>query len=203
MSADGSGEVERLTESDRNQEPSSWSSDGVLAFVEGRDIWVLRLEGDRKPELFLGSDSRKRWPVFSPDGKWLAYGSDETGRYEVYVRPFPAGEPVYRISTDGGRAPLWSPDGRELFYRTDPTEFRNQDKMMVVEVTTGSTFTRGRPRVLFDQSYGETSHARSYDLTPDGGAFVMITERVAEPDPVTQIHVVLNWTEELKRLVPP
>ena len=141
-------------------------------------------------------------PAFSRDGKWLAYASTESGRSEVFVRPFPAGERAIRISTDGGHAPLWSWDGRQLFYRTLPTEFRDQDKMMVVSVTTGSTFTRSPPRMLFGQPYAEAIVTRNYDVTRDGQAFLMLPEVGGDPEPATEIQVVLNWFEELKELVP-
>ena len=145
MAADGSGEVERLTTSDQTQSPSSWSRDGFLAFLELGNIKILPMEGERTPRLFVDSASSERMAAFSRDGKWLAYASTESGRSEVFVRPFPAGERAIRISTDGGHAPLWSWDGRQLFYRTLPTEFRDKDKMMVVSVTTDRFLPAAHP----------------------------------------------------------
>ncbi len=211
MAADGSGEPRRLLDSDADLHPSSWSSAGVLAFVQevgpgDRDIMTLSMDGESEPEPFLDSPADERWPAFSPDGEWLAYVSNETGRREVYVRPFPEGEPVVRVSTGSGTSPLWSSDGKQLFYRTGKgaTEY-----FMVVDVETDPTFTRNRPRTLFEApwglpgGFGSTVPIRSYDLAPDGQRFVMITSlSQLEQQPITSIHVVLNWFEELKRLVP-
>ena len=190
--ADGSGPVEQLTESERYQRyPSSWSPDGqVLAFSEFHpstdwDIWVLPLQGERKPRPFLQTQFREGEAVFSPDGHWLAYISDESGRNEVYVRPYPGPGGKRQISTEGGDEPVWAKNGRELFYR-------NGDKMMAVDIVTEPQFSAAKPRLLFEGRYG------SYGIAPDGQRFLMESERKE----ATQINVVLNWFEELKRLVP-
>ena len=190
--ADGSGPVEQLTESERYQRyPSSCSPDGqVLAFSEFHpstdwDIWVLPLQGERKPRPFLQTQFRKGEAVFSPDGHWLAYISDESGRNEVYVRPYPGPGGKRQISTEGGDEPVWAKNRRELFYR-------NGDKMMAVDIVTEPQFSAAKPRLLFEGRYG------SYDIAPDGQRFLMESER----EEATQINVVLNWFEELKRLVP-
>src|SRR5262249_40907867 len=156
---DGEGTEERLTMGEYVQTPSSWSPDGKwLAFTEagtpatGRDIWVLPLEGEA---LNAGPEARVRTPanedngVFSPNGQWLAYESNESGQFEVYVRPFPGRGGRLQISTQGGLEPVWSRNGRELFYR-------NGDRMMAVEVSSRrdnngalpSGF--GSPRLLFE-----------------------------------------------------
>ena len=135
--ADGSGGLERLTTSEYLQAPMSWSRDGqLLAFIEvnpttQRDIWVIRM-GDpsagsgqvRKAQPFLRTRFDEAEPKFSPDGRWLAYISDESGRYEIYVQPYPGPGGKWQISTEGGTEPVWNPNGRELFYRSG-------DKMMV------------------------------------------------------------------------
>ena len=202
MAADGCGEPERLTESDQAQSPSSWSQAGVLAFLEGEDIWTLSMDGESAPERFLETPFNEQHATFSPDGNWLAYTSNETGGDEVYVRPFPAAEPAYRVSIDGGASPLWARDGRELFYQT-PREERNR-RIMVVDVITGSTFTRSQPRLLLEGSYRGTTPVRSYDISPDGQQIVMITGTGQQPElqPVTSIDIILNWFEELKERVP-
>jgi len=211
MAADGSGESRRLTDSEGFRAASSWSSGGVLAFIQSSalgswDIMTLSMDGESEPEPFLVSPFNEMYPAFSPDGRWVAYSSDETGRGEVYVRPFPDGEPVHRVSTAGGVAPLWSSDGQNLFYRNyeSATQY-----VMVVDVKTDPTFTRNQPRTLFEASWGgpgrfsATEIIRSYDLAPDGQRFVMIVNPPQlKQQPVTSIHVVLNWLEELKRLVP-
>ena len=197
--ADGSGETEQLTSSEHSQIPYSWTPDGkVLAFWEttppqtNSDIWVLRLDGDRTPELFLRTPFREAEPSFSPDGRWIAYTSDESGRPEIYVRPFPASGGKWQISTGGGIAPQWAANGRELFYL-------NGDQMTVAPVTTGDSFQAGTPRSLF-------THVRpgrvpqTYAVAHDAQRFVML--QPTEPEVEPQISVVLNWFEELKRLVP-
>ena len=196
-SADGSGATERLTTSDQPQWQSSWSPDGqFLAFDSispdtGYDIWFMSLDGEREPQLFLQTEFAERFPTFSADGHWLAYESDESGRVEVYVRPFPkAEEGKYQISTGGGAFPVWARKGRELFYRSG-------NMMMAVDIETGSSFTAGRPRLLFET----TPLMDAFDVTPDGQRFLMID--AGEQEAVTgQINVVLNWFDELKRLVP-
>ncbi|HYV30534.1 MAG TPA: protein kinase, partial [Candidatus Binatia bacterium] len=175
MAADGGGSAERLTTSDNPQFPGSWSPDGqVLAFSEvdpttGYDIWVLRLEGDRKPQPFLHTPSNESAPTFSPDGRWLAYQSDESGREEIYVRPFPSPGGKWLISTEGGTQPVWARNGRELFYR-------NGDKMMAAAVETKPTFAAAKPKLLFEGHYetGIYPSLPNYDVSPDGRRFLMI-----------------------------
>jgi serine/threonine-protein kinase len=197
-SGDGSGTTERLTTSDLSQAPGAWSPDGqFLAFRSdssdsGYDIWFISLDGEREPHLFLQTEFNEALPKFSPDGHWLAYQSDESGRQEVYVRPFPkAEEGKWQISTEGGTQPVWARNGRELFYR-------GGNKMMAVDIETGSSLTAGKPRLLFETT---ASMAASFDVAPDGQRFLMIQggTRQAEAD---QIHVVLNWFEDLKEMVP-
>jgi eukaryotic-like serine/threonine-protein kinase len=153
--ADGSGGLERLTTSEYNGAPNSWSPDGqLLAFIEinpttGSDVWVLRL-GDRKAQPFLRTPFNEGGPRFSPDGRWLAYVSDESDRWEIYVQPYPGPGGKWQISTDGGTEPVWNPNGRELFYRSG-------DKMMAVDIATQPGFAAGRPRVLFEGPYVLTS----------------------------------------------
>ena len=198
--ANGSGAAERLTTGEYVQVPESWSPDGqVLAFAEdhpinGADIWVLSLEEEGKPLPFLQTPFYEAGPVFSPDGRWLAYVSDESGRREVYVQPYPGPGGKRQISTEGGDEPVWSPDGRELFYRIG-------DKMMAVDITSEPTFSAGTPRLLFEGQYRRRPRARAnYDVSPDGQRFLMV--KPGEQSGQAQIRVVLNWFEELKRLVP-
>ncbi|HET9406431.1 MAG TPA: protein kinase [Candidatus Sulfotelmatobacter sp.] len=198
--ADGSGGLERLT-TGSSPAANSWSSDGqLLAFVDidpttGWDIWVLRLS-DRKAQPFLQTASNESSPRFSPDGHWLAYVSDESGHYEVYVQPYPGPGGKWQISADGGMEPVWNPNGRELFYRSGR-------KMMAVEIATQPGFTAGKPRVLFEGDYLPTPlQFPNYDVSQDGQRFLMLKPSEQETTAPTQINVVLNWFEELKRLVP-
>ena len=202
---DGSA-LERLTTSENKQTPASWSPDGkVLAFIEdspttGSDIWVLTFDnGEHEPRPVVQTRFEEEYPAFSPDGRWLAYVSDESGRGEVYVQPYPGPGTRTQISAEGGRSPAWARDGRELFYRIFS---RGKIKMMAVNISTDAPFTAGTPRMLFDESrYQPSSPLRSYDVAADG-RFLML-ERVEQPtERVTELRVVLNWFEELKRLVP-
>jgi eukaryotic-like serine/threonine-protein kinase len=199
--ADGSGGLERLTTSQSIQVPLSWSPNGeLLAFVEvskgAADIWVLQL-GDRKTQPFLQTPANETAPQFSPDGHWVAYISDESGRKEVYVQPYPGPGGKWQISTDGGGEPVWNRSGRELFYR-------NGEKMMAVDVTTQPSFSAGKPKMLFEGRYRSSSTGTipNYDVSSDGQRFLMLKPTEQEQPAPTQINVVLNWTEELKRLVP-
>ena len=132
--------------------------------------------------------------MFSPDGRWLAYQSDESGRQEIYVRPFPGPGGRWPISTDGGTEPVWARSGRELFYR-------NGDKMMSAAVETKSTF--GKPKLLFEGHYETTIYTLlpNYDVSHDGQRFLM-TKSSNQESVRTQLNLVLNWSEELRRLSP-
>ena len=199
--ADRSGGVERLYKSDFPQYPSAFSSDGqLLAFIDvnpdtGFDIGVLRLS-DHKGQSFLRTRFTDATPRFSPDGRWLAYVSDESGRSEVYVQPYPGPGGKWQISTEGGAEPVWNRNGRELFYRS-------ADKMMVVDITLHPSLEVGRPRMLFEGAYvpGVTTFP-NYDVSSDGQRFLMLKPSEAAGAAPTQINVVLNWFEELKQKVP-
>jgi Tol biopolymer transport system component len=208
--ADGSGGLERLTTSENaTSSPSSWSRDGqLLAFSEitpatGNDIWVLRMSDPsagsgqvRKAQPFLRTPFNEGAPRFSPDGRWLAYPSDESGRYEIYVQPYPGPGGKWQISTEGGTEPVWNPNGRELFYR-------NGDKMIAVDIATQPGFTVGKPRMLFAGPYVPTvTMFPNYDMSPDGQRFLMLKPSESTETAPTQINVVLNWFEELKQKVP-
>ena len=193
--ADGSGAEERLTTGEGNQTAASWSPDGkalgyyvVQGDTTAAAMWVLEVGGDRKPRPILPNSFNEFGPRFSPDGRWLAYFSDESGRFEVYVLPYPGPGGRWQVSADGGAIPVWNRNGRELFYRSG-------DRMMAVDVTLQPSFSAGEPKMLFEGQY-----AGAYDVSPDGQRFLML-KPVEEAAP-RQINVVLNWTEELKRLVP-
>ncbi len=197
---DGEGPAEMLTETDYKQQPGCWTADGKsLIFQEGvyaetgHDIMLLSLEGDRKPRPLLQTRYNERYPALSPDGRWMAYGSDESGRWEVYARRYPDLKDIVRISTDGGSAPMWSPDGRELFFWDT-----NRRTLVSVPVRTGGTLEVGKPTVFAggEFSFGGNSWYRNYDISPDGKKVVMILRGKPGPNP-RRFNVVLNWFEEL------
>jgi len=160
-----------------------------------RDLHVLSMEGEFTSQPLLDDEFNERSAAISPSGFFIAYQSDESGQKEIYVRPFPnVDDGKWQISRDGGEAPVWHPKGEELFYR-------NGRALEVVSIKTEPTFTAGSPAVLFTGDYLTFPGTRQYDVTPDGQRFVMIKES-EEQQEAGQIHVVLNWFEELKRLVP-
>jgi serine/threonine-protein kinase len=195
---------ELLLDTERAGIPTSWSPDGqTLTFTRapGRSagIWMLSLVGERKSWTFLDTEASETGAKFSPDGRWLAYSSNETGRDEIYMQPFSTSGSGGKlpVSVGGGAEPVWARNGRELFYR-------NGDKMMAVAIETEPELSVGTPRLLFEGRFlpvpfGDEPGS-SYDISPDGQRFLMIKR---EQDLVpTEIIVVLNWFEELKRLVP-
>jgi eukaryotic-like serine/threonine-protein kinase len=196
--ADGSGMEERLLTNKYPSFPGSWSPDGsVLAFSEStptddEDLWILPMHGDRTPRPFLQTHFAEWGPGFSPDGHWIAYTSDESGRSEVYVRPYPGPGGKWQISTKGGEEPRWSQSG-ELFYR-------NATKWMAVRVHTSPIFSVEKPQVMFEGNYINVMGIE-YDVAPDGRHFVMI-EANEPKSPPTELSAVVNWLTELKRLVP-
>ena len=192
--------AKRLTTSEYPQQPGSWSPDGTtLVFAENRpetgwDLWTLSTvddDDDSAPRPFLQTRSRERRPVFSADGHFVAYESDESGQIEVYVRAFPDSDMKWKVSTGGGRFPVFSADGRELFYR-------NGDQVLVVDVATAGALTLGTPKVLYEKR----SVSGELNLMPDGQSFVMIDDSATERGP-TQLNLVLNWSHELERLTAP
>jgi eukaryotic-like serine/threonine-protein kinase len=216
--ADGTGEAERLIHNTSDQSglsrslvgllpgsmptftasnphvPMSWSPNGKnLAFDERkpsaeRDIWILPSEGAPYP--FLVTPFDEFAPAFSPDGNWLAYVSDESGRSEVYVQPFPGPGAKWLISTDGGTEPAWAMDARELF-------FRRGDVLMSAAISTvGAELKPDKPKSVFEARYATIDGARNYDVVPDKPAFVAVRNDGSGDG--AQFNVVLNWFTELK-----
>ncbi len=195
--ANETSEVEQLTTGELNRRHPDISPDGkLLAFHEYhplriQDIWVQPLDGERKAQPLLQTPFAEAVARFSPDGRWLAYVSDESGRNEIYVMSYPGPGGRWQISTTGGSGPVWARNGRELFYA-------NGDQMMAVDITADEDFTAGNPKLLFEDRGMPLGAAANYDVSLDGERFVMV-----QPQPAgRQLNVVLNWFEELKRLVP-
>ena len=163
------------------------------------------MDDDHTHKLLLHEDYAESHPQVSPDGKWIAYCSAETGQQEIFVRPFPdVNKGKWQISTDTGNSPLWSPDGRELFYLTGQA---TTEAAMRVAVETEPTFKKGTPEELFRGTYvGYYPADFPWDIHPDGNRFLMI-KTTAATDVATvgqqpKINIVLNWDEELKERVP-
>ena len=199
--ADGTGAVERLTENLNRDSPNAFTPDGsqlvfgsVSGTQEGWDLRVLSLGGSSEP--LLATEFNERNAELSPDGQWLAYESNASGQYEIYVRPFPNVDEGQRlISRDGGTRPLWAPDGRELFYLSRGGE------LMAVRVQTEPSFAPGNAQVVFGGRTLAPALGHSYDISPDGKRFLMIKEPTRDASS-TEIILVQNWFQELERLVP-
>jgi len=188
--------------------PSSWTPDGQkLALLRGGDIFVVPVEnGIASARPLLETPAIERWPTFSPDGRRLAYGSNVSGRFEVYVRPYPGPEPADQVSIDGGSDPAWNPNGKELFFLS-PQNMAGRQAMMAVEFQAGSPPRIGRPRLLFEFDPNDLllvcDPVRCYDVAPGGQHFFAVQRRPGPPtQPVTHVSLIQNWFEELKAKVP-
>ena len=204
--ADGGGDTRRLTETRNKKSPSSWTPDGkVLTFnqLKSGTTWntmTMTTEGNEKlgwklgePKLFLDSASTEDMSVFSPDGRWLAYQSNESGEFQVYVQPFPGPGGRWQVSTDGGRFPKWSRNRRELFYLT-------QDNKIEVATYTASndSFRSDKPRLWSPGQFTE----RNFDLHPDGKRFAVLKASANnQSPPIDKVIFILNFFEELRRKV--
>jgi serine/threonine-protein kinase len=192
--ADARVPQERLLARDLPQYPVSWSADGKrLVFHEENaadtfDIRIMEIGAGERP--LIATSASELHGIVSPDGRWLAFSSDESGRREIHVRPFPNVDAGQWVVSRGGHSPRWARDGRELFYM-------NGASLMSVAVDTrGASFVSGAPVTLFTGSF-DTTQDMNYDVFPDGQHFVMVE---ADPDSrPTRLQVVLNWSEELKR----
>ena len=198
--SDGSGAEERLLDSKTHPHVSSWSPDGrTLVYTEydpvfSGDIWAMTLGEKSARRPWLRTPFNERAARFSPDGHWLAYVSNESGRDEVYVQPFPGPGGKWQVSVSGGTEPVWSHDGSEIFYRVG-------DKMMAVRVAHDGSFSAESPRLLFEGRFVPTRRGEAaYDVSPDGRRFLMVQRDLQSV--ITHLNVVLNFSEELARLAP-
>ena len=189
--ADGSGTEEVLLEDNRQKYPVSWSADGrFILYVSaggptGNDLFVLPLSGDRKPIPFVNTQFNEAQGAFSPDGRWVAYVSNESGRNEVYVAPFPRPGGKRQVSTAGGINARWRRDGTEIFY------FAPDNKLMAAAVNgRGASFEVGVVKPLFQTS--RTVPRFQYAVTADGQRFLINT--APEQAASAPITVVVNWT---------
>jgi hypothetical protein len=208
MLADRSAPARQVLTADFTQSPGSYSPDGhAMAFTMNLQsaatakVAVVPLEGDPTPTPLDDSRYAQGSPKFSPDGRYLAYCSNESGRPQVYVKAFPGPGPKGQVSTDGGTDPVWRRDGRELFYR-------NGDSMMVVPVLKGPGFSTGRPEELWKAGYshgmssscgGPGLTSSNYDVTADGQRFLMVRDDDVASESAREIVLVQGWADEVSR----
>jgi len=210
--ADGSGAAQRLTDSNLTQQPGSWHPNGkLLAFTEqnpqtNADLMILPVEGDEasgwkpgKPRVFLSTPANEQEPVFSPDGRWLAYYSNEGGQQnEVFVTPFPGPGGKWRVSSGGGLYPMWSRTRRELFY-----EGANSQIFVAPYTVAGDSFRADKPRVWSPGQWLGRPRGRAIDIHPDGDRF----EVAAVPDAFAagkndKVVLIFNFADTLRRPTP-
>jgi len=210
--SDNTGEAQRLTESKNLQTPYAWHPNGKT-FVFGEvtpetesDLMMLTVEGDEatgfkpgKPEVLLKTPFNESGAAFSPDGRWLAYISNVSGRFEVYVRPFPGPGGQWQVSTGGGSAPVWSRAGSELVYRAADS------KLMFAPYTVDKdSFRHEKPRVWSEVPIQGRGGSRVFDLHPDGRRVAMLLPLTPEGDnKIDRLTLIFNFGDELRRIAPP
>jgi len=195
----GAGQEQVIFRSNQDKFLTDWSLDGrFLVFhtpgpKTGWDVWVVPLTGERKPMTFAQSEFSEVQGQLSPDERWMAYASNESGTMEVYVQPFPASGGKWQVSTGGGSQPRWRRDGKELFYVSA------DKRLMAVEVKTDTNFEAGVPKALFGTRFlpAAAPYQHSYAVAGDGQKFLVT--RLVEEEPAIPITVVLNWTAGLKK----
>jgi Tol biopolymer transport system component len=177
--------------------PTDWSPDGHIAF-QSRDMPKFSVDvgfvsaADRKATILLGTLFDEWSPQFSPDGRWLAYASNESGEFEIYVQPFPGLGQKWQVSTGGGNFPRWRRDGKEIFFIKFP-----EKTLMVAEVKPGSTFAVGAPKALFQTQIKRSDFGTQYDVSPDGSRFLIST--LVDEGITEALTVVQNWKAERKK----
>jgi serine/threonine-protein kinase len=210
--ADGGGETQRLLDFKNRVIPYSFSPDGRrLAYSESdpesaNDLWTLALDMNDpdhpkpgKPELLLGTPANERYPAFSPNGRWIAYDSNESGRYEVYVLSFPGRGEKWQISNAGGMLPVWSHNGPELFFQSLDNRI-----MVTNHELKNESFVAGKPRPWSDQQLRDRTGVSNYDLAPDGKRFAMIPKlnTPAEETGSLSMTFLLHFSDEVRRRAP-
>ena len=198
-SASGASQEQLLVGSNLLKIPTSFSPDGRFLLYEvatgssaRRDLWMVSLP-DRKASALLATEADEAEASFSPDGKWIVYQSDQSGRYEIYVRPFPGAGTQWQISTDGGVHPLWRADQKEILYESPDA------KLVSVDVSVyAADFESGSPRVLF-QMRPKIAPNRNFDISPDAQQILINTPAIEIGDQSSPVILVQNWTSLLRR----
>jgi Tol biopolymer transport system component len=195
--ASGTREAEPLLVNKDEKYVSDWSADGKYILYTSRsdaaggwDILALPLNGDKTPLPIVKTQFADMWATFSPDGKYIAYQSNESGRQEIYVQEFPEARNKWQVSSEGGTEPYWRGDGRELFYRAG-------SRLLAVPVQTGATFIAGTPALLFQTRFATATVRGRYRPTPDGQRFLVLGALAREAE--QPAAVVINWTSALPR----
>ena len=208
--ADGTGDLQRLTDSPHDQRPSSWHPNGMFLAIQERDprtnwdLLIVPIDGAEesgwkpdKPTVFLNTPANEITPMFSPDGRWMAYASDESGRFEVYVRPFPGPGGKWQISTDGGLWPTWSRAKSELFFASP-----SGGRIFVVPYTAeGDSFRKGKLQPWSPGRFVPRGSSRPFDVHPDGARFALAPLAAADEERDRAVFV-FNFFDELRRLAP-
>jgi serine/threonine-protein kinase len=197
--ADGSGQRQAVAGTTEWDYPAAMTADGeTLIFLRASqetsfDILATSLKDPRSVRTILKTPAYEGGAKLSPDEHWLVYVSNDSGRNEIYLRPYPGPDRRWPVSTDGGTQPLWNPNGKEIFYRS-------ANKMMAVDVKTTPDVVLSTPRLLFEGRYafGAGITIANYDVSNDGQRFIMVKDDAS----AARLNVVLNWTEELRQRVP-
>jgi hypothetical protein len=210
--ADSVGSPEPLVQGEGNLVPGTWTPDGrqLIYYPVGANLpratFVYDVTTKRAAALVRSAGSTMAGGVdISRDGRWIAYQSNESGDFQVYVQAYPTGVPRLQISTDGGISPVWRGDGKELFYvkpNADWNRSAGNVRIMAVSIGVQPGLSAGTPKALFSGEYAMNAPARAWDVTPDGQRFLLIREDQQATAGIAQMNIVQNWTEELKRLVP-
>ena len=190
------------TTSSLDNQPTDWSPDGTHLLFQsqgkntGWDLWELPLSGDQKARALIQTPSNEGQAQFSPDGRWVAYTSNESGRLEVYIQPFPLTGAKWPVSVAGGILPAWRRDGKELFFLEPGLR-----RMMAVNVITDTeNFESNKPRLLFQLRAAASTHESEpgshYGVTPDGQRFLFVLH---DETPVNSLKLVVNWSSDLPR----